>query len=97
MTKLGIDTWLPIGWSNPYNFLTAMLPTLQTRSFYCRGLTRICTPAQDGQVNPKMLYCFMVHQIFSLGERFKPLFFYVNFKIPITFNSITEKFYQINH
>ena len=65
MTMLGVDIWLPIGLSNPYNFLTAVKATLKSRPFYCRGLTRICTTAQDGEANPEIVYCFLVHRNFQ--------------------------------
>lgn len=40
---------------------------------------------------------FWSTEIFSLGKRFKLLFLFGNFNIPITFHSITGKFFQINH
>ena len=62
--KLGAWRWSwqkiswSVSWSNPYNFLTVVVPTPQAiniTAFY-KDLTRFCTPVQDDYANSEIVY-----------------------------------------
>ena len=54
--KLVEDVWLPISWSNLYNFLTVLVQHCRLDHGIFRFLTRVCTSKQDGDANPKIVY-----------------------------------------
>ena len=56
--KLGNDIWLPISLSNPYNFLAAVVERRRLDAAFYTGLSRVCTPEQDGDANLEIVYSY---------------------------------------
>ena len=69
--ELGKDIWLPISWSNLYNFMLIVVLTSQA---FKKGLTRICTSTQNGWLRTAQKMTFSIKDFLSKCDQIRRTF-----------------------